>query len=195
LLPNRYSPLQANGNGNQGCYLANISVDLHHMLLRIVQAANPEVRHQLSYSKDEAEEHLLTKKGTFSTETEQLVKARRGQGLFRSEVVRIEGKCRVTGVSDLSLLVASHIKPWRVSNNEEKLDGHNGLLVSPHVDKLFDQGKITFADDGRILAKDGDVEVVMRRWGIDPACNVGSFKEKQRQYLRYHRQSVFDQSA
>jgi hypothetical protein len=36
--------------------------------------------------------------------------------------------------SDHRFLVASHIKPWRLSDNSERLDGNNSLLLSPHVD-------------------------------------------------------------
>ena len=78
------------------------------------------------------------------TDKEQLIKARRGQGTFQVRVEAIEAACRVTGVKDRQFLVASHIKPWRASDNAEKLDGNNGQLLSPHVDKVFDNGWITF---------------------------------------------------
>ncbi|KHN59089.1 HNH endonuclease signature motif containing protein [Aeromonas hydrophila] len=55
---------------------------------------------------------------------------------------------RVTGVSNKALLIASHIKPWSESDNAERLDGHNGLLPSPHIYKLFDHGRITFTNAG-----------------------------------------------
>jgi len=81
-----------------------------------------------------------------STEKDQLIKARKGQGKFRQNVERIEKKCRVTGVVEKNMLIASHIKPWKLSSNIERLDGNNGLLLSPHIDKLFDLGWISFSD-------------------------------------------------
>jgi predicted restriction endonuclease len=88
-------------------------------------------------------------------------------------------------------LRASHIKPWAASNYEEKLDGYNGLLLSPHVDHLFDRGFISFQDSGGILiAKDLNPSV-LEQWAIHPGENVGKFKGKQCEYLEYHREVVF----
>jgi putative restriction endonuclease len=54
-------------------------------------------------------------------------------------------------VTDKRVLVASYIKPWRTTDHYEKLDGQDGLLLSPHVDRLFDRGWITFKSTGDIL--------------------------------------------
>jgi hypothetical protein len=64
------------------------------------------------------------------TERDALTKARLGQGLFRHEVAKMEATCRVTGLARQEFLVASHIKPWRVCDNTERLCGANGLLLS-----------------------------------------------------------------
>ena len=68
-------------------------------------------------------------------ETDRLaiIRARKGQGLFKERVGKIEIKCRITGVENPAHLVASHCKPWRDSTNEERLDGENGLLLTPSV--------------------------------------------------------------
>jgi putative restriction endonuclease len=89
------------------------------------------------------------------------------------------------------VLIASHIKPWRKSTDEEKLDQNNGLLLSPHVDRLFDSGLISFADDGQILCASEAIRKVMRRWGLDPDGNAGHFNPAQKEYLSFHRQHVF----
>ena len=107
--------------------------------------------------------------------------------MFRLRLEGIESRCRLTGVSDKRLLVASHIKPWRYSTNPERLDGYNGLLLSPHVDKLFDRGWISFSDQGKILCAKQDIKKVMLRWNLNPEMDVGSFKSEQRAYLAYHR--------
>ena len=71
-------------------------------------------------------------------ETDRLaiIRARRGQGLFRERVSKLETRCRVTRVENPVHLVASHCKPWRDSNNWERLDGENGLLLTPTIDHL-----------------------------------------------------------
>src|SRR5262249_29602941 len=85
------------------------------------------------------------------TDREALILARRGQGLFRQRVQEVESRCRVTRVDRAEHLRASHCKPWRDSSHEERLDGQNGLLLTPSIDHLFDRGFISFRDDGRLL--------------------------------------------
>jgi putative restriction endonuclease len=48
-------------------------------------------------------------------------------------------------------LVASHCKPWRDSSNEERINGENGLLLTPTIDHLFDRGFIGFEDNGTLI--------------------------------------------
>jgi predicted restriction endonuclease len=91
----------------------------------------------------------------------------------------------------MKFLIASHIKPWRDSNNEEKLDGNNGLLLSPHLDKLFDKGFISFSELGEILISSSEVGIILKKWGIDTNINIGGFNRKQKEYLDYHRQKIF----
>ncbi|MGL4888201.1 MAG: HNH endonuclease [Aeromonas veronii] len=129
------------------------------------------------------------------TEKEQLVKSRRGQGLFRSRLEQIEPSCRVTGVSNKVLLIASHIKPWCECDNIERLDGNNGLLLSPHIDKLFDQGWITFTDVGDLLCAEPEIEQVLQKWGIELPLNVGTFSANQTRFLTYHQNEVFKGEA
>ncbi|MBK7534454.1 MAG: HNH endonuclease [Myxococcales bacterium] len=134
---------------------------------------------------------VLTSSMLTTTEKQQLVRARRGQGLFRENVAKIEEACRVTGVSDRTHLRASHIKPWRAANNKERLDGNNGLLLSPHIDHLFDQGFISFSDDGRLLVSPQLENKVLTAWHIAPKLKGAAFTHAQRAYLAYHRKKVF----
>lgn len=71
------------------------------------------------------------------TEREALIRARRGQGLFKERVMLVERRCRITGVENPVHLRASHCKPWRDSDNTERLNGENGLLLTPSIDHLF----------------------------------------------------------
>ena len=121
------------------------------------------------------------------TEKSQLILARRGQGLFRRRLELIESGCRLTGVSDRAHLVASHIKSWRDSTNRERLDGHNGLLLAPHADHLFDRGFISFEDNGKLLASPQLAMNILEAWGIPPETTCGTFSKKQCVYLKQHR--------
>ncbi len=58
-------------------------------------------------------------------------------------VQALEQRCRITGVDRPEHLRASHSKPWRDSDNAERLDGENGLLLTPSIDHLFDRGFIS----------------------------------------------------
>jgi len=127
-------------------------------------------------------------------ETDRLaiIRARRGQGLFKERVSRIESRCRITGVENPVHLVASHCKPWRDATNEERLDGENGLLLTPSIDHLFDRGFIGFEDNGRLIISPVAQYSSLQRMGIDPAAtlNVGSFTSGQRRFLDFHRNQV-----
>jgi putative restriction endonuclease len=125
------------------------------------------------------------------TEQKALQKARNGQGIFKKRVRSIEPCCRVTEVDDLDHLIASHIKPWRGSTSDERLDGNNGLLLAPHVDRLFDHGYISFTNSGRLLISKEMNREVLRKWHIDPKTQRAPFNAKQSEYLKYHREKVF----
>lgn len=122
--------------------------------------------------------------------------ARRGQGLFKERVMRLENACRVTRVQEPEHLRASHSKPWRDSSNEERLNGENGLLLTPSIDHLFDRGFISFEDNGRLIISPVAHEDSLRKMGIETrqAVNVGVFSQGQRVFLDYHRNSVLLQA-
>ena len=123
------------------------------------------------------------------TQRIQLAKARLGQGLFRKRVILLDGACRVTGVTDTRVLIASHIKPWKLANNAERIDGQNGILLSPHVDALFDDHLITFEDDGRMHVHESLPAEVLERWAINPTKRVEHFRLQQSAFLAHHRET------
>lgn len=128
------------------------------------------------------------------TEKRQVILARRGQGKFRERVSNIEHACRITGVNRPEHLIASHCKPWRdCESNDERLDGENGLLLTPTVDHLFDRGFISFDNGGDVLVSPVAHRESLKRMGIEVAgrVNVGAFSEGQRRYLEFHRDAVF----
>ncbi|MER8744526.1 HNH endonuclease [Mesorhizobium sp. M1004] len=134
-----------------------------------------------------------------------VIQARRGQGKFRSNVEAMERSCRLTGVTNPSLLIASHIKPWRLcASAQERLDGMNGLLLTPDADHLFDRGFISFEDSGQVLISQrvdktdlrrlGFEQLVMQSFGFAEAPAVwrtSTFTPPQQAYLAHHREDVF----
>ncbi|WP_346657478.1 HNH endonuclease signature motif containing protein [Halomonas sp. MCCC 1A11062] len=103
----------------------------------------------------------------------------------------MEPRCRVTGLADKRHLRASHIKPWRDSSNTERLDGHNGLLLTPHIDHLFDRGYISFTANGEMLLSDALSHEAIETFGLSVSQPIGSFSDQQKVYLAYHREKVF----
>lgn len=196
LLPAKYSPLQPNGNGLQGVYLTELPEPLAAALQSLVgpqfQLSPDEVVQQASPASavEAALESLLGRTDLPETERHQLVKARVGQGLFRNNVRLNEHACRVTGVTQLHHLRASHIKPWKDSTNEEKLHGCNGLLLAPHVDHLFDRGFISFEDGGELVVSERMEPGVLTAWAVHVPRNVGRFNADQQHFLAFHRERV-----
>lgn len=196
LLADKYAPLQSNGNGLQIVYLTEISEEFGKLLVLLSRADLPAIQMELAPLPDEESEYEINleieaRKLDGDLEKIQLTKSRRGQGIFKANVRLVEDHCRITGVANIKHLRASHIKPWSVSNNVEKLDGYNGLLLSPHVDHLFDRGFITFRDSGEILVSRELNPVVLNQWSIEANHNVGEFKVAQCEYLEYHRDVIF----
>jgi hypothetical protein len=131
------------------------------------------------------------------TTSMQFVAVRSKQSLFRRRLLTVEKKCRLTGIEDLRFLRASHIKPWaKCATGDERVDGNNGLLLSPHADFLFDRGWITFEDSG-VLVRSGHLPCdVVDRIGLDLKIgrNCGGFSGSQQAYLEYHRNAVFEKA-
>jgi hypothetical protein len=88
-------------------------------------------------------------------------------------------------------LNASHMKPWRDATDTERLDGANGLLLSPHIDHLFDEGYITFSTSQELVIVPEVRDKLLDAWGIDAGVRVGEFSREQSAYLDYHRANVF----
>ncbi|SFF17943.1 HNH endonuclease [Sulfitobacter brevis] len=201
-LPKKYSPIQPNGNGNQGAYLAAVPFEMARVVIKLLGPrwseidlsdifAPVDLLGKIEELEVEVERVILNRTDLSETEKLQLVKSRRGQGIYRKNLEGFEKVCRITGVRNLRHLRASHIKPWRASTTFEKLDGNNGILLSPHVDHLFDQGFISFADDGTLLTStDVDFDT-LALWGIKPEGNFGDFRPEQLPYLDFHREVIF----
>ena len=143
---------------------------------------------EIEVEDDLHEREILNRGLEGPVEKIQLVKSRRGQGIFRDNVESREPKCRVTGVTNPRYLRASHIRPWRKSTDQEKIDGNNGLMLAPHIDFLFDKGFISFEDDGTLIVSNQIESGVLVAWGVPNELNVGPFSSEQSVYLKFHRE-------
>ncbi len=194
FLPEKYSPLNDQGGGNQGAYLSEISEDFADYLLEQLALAGNRVSVEeiagsaRSAEIQEARSELEIIRDPQLTETERLnlVASRVGQGIFRKNVLRLHPTCLLTGIDNPDFLIASHIKPWRLCDNRERLDPHNGLMLTPNADRLFDRGLISFSDEGVLLISDKLPPGILNQLGI-PNRKVLEFTEKQALYLAFHR--------
>ena len=124
------------------------------------------------------------------TVRQQLIEARIGQGRFRQELMAYwQRQCAVTGAAVAETLIASHIKPWAQSDNTERLDAYNVLLLSANLDRLFDRGLIGFADDGRLIRSGRISEADLARLGIAPDACLCRVAPQHLPYLAHHRQA------
>ena len=134
-----------------------------------------------------------------ATTREVVIAIRKRQAAFRRAVLqRWKGRCSVTGLSEPELLVAAHIKPWALSNDAERVDPENGLLLDPLHDRLFDKYLITFR-----LNTSGDVALecqeflkidALRQRGLIETATLSNISSKMRQYLKHHN-SYFDEES
>jgi hypothetical protein len=123
-----------------------------------------------------------------TTEAERLVVQRIGQDIFRGALMDYwGGRCPITGIADPSLLRASHIIPWAESGDAQRLDVHNGLLLSALWDAAFDAGLVSFADDGTALAGPELSAVARAALGLDNAPRIRNLRDGHRANLVVHR--------
>ena len=112
---------------------------------------------------------LLNDPAIDKTEKAMLVNARVGQDSFRQKLI--------------DQWKVSHIKPWRVSNNKERLDPFNGLLLLPNLDKVFGLGYITFAAGGGIMISMELENIALL--GIKPGMMI-NLDDEHLGYMEYH---------
>lgn len=126
-----------------------------------------------------------------TTEADRLVVQRVGQNIFRNRLISYwQCACPLTGITDRALLRASHIKPWSAcQTDEDRLDVHNGLLLSALWDAAFDRGLVTFDDNGRPQFSNllSEVAAATLRWQT-----AIPLTDKHRAKLHWHRSNVFD---
>ncbi|MBH1487761.1 HNH endonuclease [Stenotrophomonas sp. C-A] len=182
-LPEKYSPLKLDGKANQA-YLFPVPEAMATELLALL---NVDIDQLGDWQDEVSVKQIKEDNNIGETVRAQLINARVGQGIYRKSVSDIEKSCRVTGTSEPKFLIASHIKPWAKSTNDERLDGNNGLMLAPHIDRLFDRGYISFEDDGRLVVSSQLPEAVRLKWDIVQKISNVPFSAAQVYYLNYHR--------
>lgn len=125
------------------------------------------------------------------TTRESVIQSRIGQGQFRTSLIGYWQGCSVSGCPQFEILKASHIKPWRFSTNEERLDVFNGLLLLPNLDTCFDSGLISFEDEGKIIISSKLSEATLLQLGINSDLKLLRVEQKHKDYLRFHRENIF----
>lgn len=145
----------------------------------------------LKNASDELEEDLeeIIRDSSYAeTDKVTLINSRVGQGEFRRNLLSYWKGCAVTRYKTPSMLIASHIKPWRDFDNQERLDKYNGLLLTPNLDRAFDTGFISFNGKGQILISEilESPEIL----GINESMQI-KLENRHREYLEYHQDEVF----
>lgn len=149
------------------------------------------LNHYGNYLKeyDLKDETIFRNDQKFTSEAEKLIKVRLTQNKFRKSLFDIYPHCAISGMNNASFLIASHIKPWAVSTELERLDFYNGLLLTPNYDRLFDRGFISFRPSGEIIVSNKLVKEERAFFNIPKSlCIQLSLKHKV--YLEYHADTV-----
>lgn len=147
-----------------------------------------DIRHPYLVQEEEEENKILEA----NEETKILSKARKGQGKYREDLLNMCPYCPITMVSDERILIASHIKPWSKSNNEEKVDPLNGFMFTPTFDYLFDRGFLSFTNDKKTKLSPFLSNMTYSKLGISDNKTFHHLPiDGREKYLKYHRTEIF----
>lgn len=182
LLPERHSPFSSKGTGKSSLgYLFALPDDAGQALIDKIEGREP-----LFLNRAIAAEFSNGASG--ETTRNALVAARLGQGKFREALDEIWGlRCALSSLSKRELLRASHIKPWFASNNFERLDPYNGLLLSVGYDAAFDKLLITFDQNGDVVFAPDFAQADANVVGIEPRGRLRLVHSRHLPYLEEHR--------
>lgn len=134
-----------------------------------------------------------SKQHTIKTKyTELVVKTRMGQKIYKENLIsKWNGKSSISNFSETDFLIASHIKPYRISSETECIDPDNGLLLTPSMDFLFDKGYITFNDNGNIIYSKYITQNIIKEFHLSKNICIKKVNNKMREYLKFHRTIIF----
>ncbi len=183
-LPEKYSPFNIHGGGNQG-YFYEIGAKVFNTILNTDFDENESISNNVEQSISSP---------TGSSILSNVVVNRRSsswQNFFKKKLFKLWlAECAITKVKNKNLLIGAHIKPWSKSNDKEKIDEYNGLLLAPNPDKLFELGFISFEDNGKIIISKKLNNEDLAKLNIDKDLVI-NFKEEHLKYMKYHREIKF----
>lgn len=166
--------------------------DLPNQEIPTVDVTQNELTTDLTIEEIDLINQLQNSTEFTQTEKNQIIKARIGQGLFRRSLIEDCAYCPITLVNDVNLLIASHIKPWRNSNNNERINPKNGILLTPTFDKLFDRGIISFSNDRRLIVSNIiSLENKQRLNLVDQTIYPMLPINGREEFLEFHRDEIF----
>jgi hypothetical protein len=169
----------------------NPGFSLNHTIVKM-SAADYELLTGTAQLLEEEERLEALAPGIVGEERLRQRKERVNQDKFRQKVLEYwDERCAVLGISGTSLLTASHIKPWRDCNGEEKVDPFNGLSLSPLLNHLFDRGLLTFDDDGQGQISSFLPQATCELLNVRASMRLRKIDERHLQFLAFHRKEVF----
>lgn len=140
--------------------------------------------------ENEEAEKEFDRHGVVGRERDAHVRVRENQGTFRKIMLNRYDHCCLCDVRKPELLIASHIKPWSMSDPSEKIDVDNGFLLCPNHDRLFDGGWITVKDNGSVIKSEMISLSDMGSMTVPSRVNVG-LTSGNKKYLAFHRENIF----
>ncbi|WP_415237870.1 HNH endonuclease [Seleniivibrio woodruffii] len=128
------------------------------------------------------------------TEMLHYIKIRTAQSEFKRELLRHwKNCCALTGINTQHL-IASHIKPWKDSNDQERSDPYNGLPLLANYDYAFDKYLISFKNDGTMLF-DTNNKGLLKELGVDTSKGLKTVYEGNKKYLTHHRDKFYETAS
>jgi putative restriction endonuclease len=186
-MPAIHSPFHGKGKPNQG-YLYALPTSVGEYVISLASQQGIDLAGKANLAAPVLEGSETTR--------QQLTAARVGQGKFRKDLLaRWGSSCAILGVQRLELLRASHIKPWTSSNNVERLDPANGLLLSAMYDAAFDALLLSFEEDGGLVLAPDFTESDAMAAGINPSAKIYITDPDTRSYLAEHRTLMATRAA
>ncbi|MCY4042343.1 MAG: HNH endonuclease [Candidatus Dadabacteria bacterium] len=144
-----------------------------------------------TYSLMDYDTDLLLHPNISKTTREVIATIRIGQQQLREKLLRTLRYCPITGIDVPELLISSHIKPWAMSDNKERLDVFNGFLFSPTFDEMFDRGLISFSDNKNLIISSEINKRNRDRLSIQDGMKIHKLPiHKREKYLEFHREKI-----
>jgi putative restriction endonuclease len=169
----------------------NPGFSLNHTIVKM-SAADYELLTGTAQELEEDQRLEVLAPGLIGEERLRQRKERVNQDKFRLKVLEYwDERCAVLGIPGTSLLTASHIKPWRACNGEEKVDPFNGLSLSPLLNHLFDRGLLTFSDEGYVQMSSFLPRATSDLLGLRPSMRLRKIDQRHLEFLAFHRKEVF----